>query len=375
MGCTLNLQQDIGETDMIKAHIPKLHQSTFIDRPVYYDALSADLDEEKTSIKVATNNSLKYLPETLISDEIIMNQSTFIDRQEIIMNQSTFIDRNQVLLHQNATNEQRPIWAIEAVNELKTANIEYSHSNINDDQSSNIGELSRIITNDIPQFKSEQDMINEVVRSKKVNEINANDVTFEKQIGNGNFGAVYKAKWEANSVVVKQLNNSTWKEMVAEIMLASSLPTHHNLVTIYGYIQNPFGVVMSYIPGGSVEKYVYRKYKKEHDSIPTIVELIIILRKAANGLKFLHSHGLVHRDIACRNILLGHIVNSVQLCTEVKISDFGLMRVTKDNNCSGKTESKVGPVRWMAPESIQQKEYSMKSDVYMFAMTMYEIFY
>merc|ERR1712154_559142 len=135
-------------------------------------------------------------------------------------------------------------------------------------------------------------------------------------------------------------------------------------------------------PGGSVEKYVYRKYKNDTEPIPTIIEILIILNKAASGIKHLHAHGLIHRDIACRNILLGKISsNGVDANTEVRISDFGLTRqldrvdtTTNDAN-EQKTKSNFGPLKWMSPESIKDKKYSKKSDVYMFGITMWEIFY
>ncbi len=173
--------------------------------------------------------------------------------------------------------------------------------------------------------------------------------------------------------------------MRGEIILASSIPSHNNLIEIFRYIESPnFGIVMNWMPGGSVEKYVYRKYKKETDSIATNIELLIILNKAASGIKHLHAHGLIHRDIACRNILLGKINNNKGMDpnTEVRISDFGLTRqlerVNTKNEATAteqKTQSNFGPLKWMSPESIKHKKYSVKSDVYMFGITMWEIFY
>merc|ERR1712013_408137 len=108
-------------------------------------------------------------------------------------------------------------------------------------------------------------------------------------------------------------------------------------------------------------------------------ELLLILKKAAAGLKFLHSFGLVHRDIACRNILLGQLSNGrVSDATEVRISDFGLTRQMEEpqnRNATQKTVSSFGPLKWMAPESIKAKTYSKRSDVFMFAITMWELFY
>jgi len=113
---------------------------------------------------------------------------------------------------------------------------------------------------------------------------------------------------------------------------------------------------------------------------PSNKELCIILKKAASGLKLLHSFGLIHRDIACRNILLGKLFNhKVENSTEVCISDFGLTRqMEHDDSGKGafqKTMTNFGPVKWMAPEAIHQKKYGKASDVYMFGITMWEIFY
>eukprot|EP01083_Nonionella_stella_P159888 522063_1 len=156
----------------------------------------------------------------------------------------------------------------------------------------------------------------------------------------------------------------------------ASIPTHQNLVEIFGYVQSPFGVVMRFMSRNSVQKYVYRSYKKEDDEIATIMELFIMLKKAASGLKFLHRYGLIHRDIACRNILLGEMrFGYVRRLTEVKISDFGLTRQLQYMNKTQLTQSGMGPLKWMAPESIINKEYSKASDVYMFGITMWEIFY
>jgi len=276
------------------------------------------------------------------------------------------------------------------------------------------------------EMKSEAELIKEVTEKGHANRIDYDDLIMDKKIGHGQFGDVYKARWNGNVVVVKQLNSvdaeqedsgdhqhqtqrhesddsgiavvyseadevevnqeevekrkkarmARQKEMIAEITLASSLPPHSNLVEIFGYTEGPFGVVMSYLPGDSVQKYVYRQYRKPND-IPTIMEILVILRKAASGLKFLHQYGLVHRDVAARNILLGKLskANRVDSSTEVRISDFGLTRKLANDAAEQQTQSNFGPLKWMAPESIRQKQYSKKSDVYMFAITMWEVFF
>ena len=63
--------------------------------------------------------------------------------------------------------------------------------------------------------------------------------------------------------------------------------------------------------------------------------------------------GLVHRDLACRNILIGENKS-------LKISDFGLAR---ENEIYVKTTDGKLPLRWMAIECIVDRVFTTKSDV------------
>ena len=70
---------------------------------------------------------------------------------------------------------------------------------------------------------------------------------------------------------------------------------------------------------------------------------------------FLSSKGFIHRDLAARNILLGE-------GKVVKISDFGLMRHIQGEIYKVNKGTKL-LVKWMAPESLFNSEYTTKSDV------------
>jgi serine/threonine protein kinase len=54
------------------------------------------------------------------------------------------------------------------------------------------------------------------------------------------------------------------------------------------------------------------------------------------------------------------------------VSDLGMARLKKEED-AGKTTSTVGPLKWMAPESFLQNEYSIKTDVWSFGVVMWEI--
>ncbi|XP_012270587.1 vascular endothelial growth factor receptor 2 [Orussus abietinus] len=86
----------------------------------------------------------------------------------------------------------------------------------------------------------------------------------------------------------------------------------------------------------------------------------------ARGMEHLESKGITHRDLAARNILLdGNLT--------LKISDFGLSRNGEYTMDSGKGGIRRLPIRWMSPEALRDRAFSSRSDVWSFAVVLWEI--
>jgi len=163
---------------------------------------------------------------------------------------------------------------------------------------------------------------------------------------------------------VKMLTNTSEvgaeKEFLQEAALMMKLRPHKNVVQLMGITSNPRAIVTEFVPGGSLRAFLDKPANFLNMEIA-----ISFARQIIAGVGHLHQEGIVHRDLASRNVLIGH-------GNELKIADFGMSRVLLGED-SSKTQGNVGPLRWMAPESLTKKVYSAKSDIWSYAVTLVEI--
>uniref|UniRef100_A0AC34FK65 Protein kinase domain-containing protein n=1 Tax=Panagrolaimus sp. ES5 TaxID=591445 RepID=A0AC34FK65_9BILA len=99
-----------------------------------------------------------------------------------------------------------------------------------------------------------------------------------------------------------------------------------------------------------------------------------ILWQISDGMEYIASLGILHKDLAARNILLSQRL-------EAKITDFGLATTSscKDDETSSifTYEAPIQrrlPLRWMAPEALKNRTFSEFSDVWSFGTLAWEVF-
>ncbi|CAD8174569.1 unnamed protein product [Paramecium pentaurelia] len=223
-----------------------------------------------------------------------------------------------------------------------------------------------------PEESHYQEVCAEVIPPKESN-IQKQDQ--EKQItwtegemlGQGAFGRVVLGMnrisgqiMAVKQVFIKNGDENKVQSIQREIEILSKLQ-HPYIVRYYGSERkkDQLNIFLEFVSGGSVLTMIKRFGKFKESLIKVYLKQILL------GLQYLHSQGVIHRDIKGANILINQ--NG-----QVKLADFG----------SGKQLSEIkqeivgslcGTPNFMAPEVINQQQYGKKADIWSLGCTMIEM--
>ncbi|OQD74360.1 hypothetical protein PENDEC_c011G02066 [Penicillium decumbens] len=198
-------------------------------------------------------------------------------------------------------------------------------------------------------------------------------------IGEGSFGSVFLALHAITGelMAVKQVEipsatkgtefdkrkNGMVTALKHEIELLQGMH-HPNIVQYLGTQADDqyLNIFLEYVPGGSIATMLKQYNTFQEPLVKNFVRQILA------GLSYLHSQGIIHRDIKGANILVDNKGG-------VKISDFGISKRVEASTLLGARASggggghihrpsMQGSVYWMAPEVVRQTAHTKKADIW-----------
>lgn len=197
-------------------------------------------------------------------------------------------------------------------------------------------------------------------------------------IGGGTFGDVYKAydtvedRYVAIKVSKRITVNGKTFSLQDEFEATQKLAPHVNIAIykeLYSY-KSPQGVfdyaIMQYYPDGNLKNLL-------KDQKLTFEEKEDLVLQLLQGIDYLHQNSIIHRDLKPANILISkRDVGSQKYI--VKIADFGLSKVAKNNEQSRMSNSfGGGTIEYSSPEQLSAKPLRYNTDLWAFGVIAFEI--
>ncbi|XP_054160604.1 BDNF/NT-3 growth factors receptor-like [Oppia nitens] len=236
---------------------------------------------------------------------------------------------------------------------------------------------------------------NEKLLNSGIKHISKEKISFIQELGEGAFGRVFLGTVDfltpdepTTLVAVKTLKDVNSEEALKDFEREAELLTnliHPNIVNFYGISLdgNPLMMLFEYMEYGDLNNFLRTHGPDCHllkttdtsvssntssNSVGPLTQndLLTIAVQIANGMGYLSQQHFVHRDLATRNCLVG-----TGLVT--KIGDFGMSRDVYSTDYYRVGRQTLLPIRWMAPESIIYRKFTIESDCWSFGVVLWEI--
>ena len=155
-------------------------------------------------------------------------------------------------------------------------------------------------------------------------------------------------------------DQDTIRRFKREALAATEL-VHPNIVSVYdiGEEDNNQYIVMEYIKGMDLKKYIHNNFPSPYRKVTDIMDQVLSAVAAA------HHSRIIHRDLKPQNILIDEY-------GVVKITDFGIAVALSQTSIT-QTNSLLGSVHYLSPEQARGGMATNQSDIYSLGIILYEL--
>ncbi|XP_062378518.1 serine/threonine-protein kinase PLK4 isoform X2 [Sardina pilchardus] len=178
-------------------------------------------------------------------------------------------------------------------------------------------------------------------------------------LGKGSFACVYRAKSVNTSmeVAIKTIDKKAMhkagmvQRVINEVEIQCRLK-HPSILELYNYFEdsNYVYLVLEMCHNGEMSRYLKDRNKPFSED-----EARHFMQQIVRGLLYLHTHGILHRDLTLSNLLLSSSMN-------LKIADFGL--ATQLSVPEEKHFTMCGTPNYISPEVATRSAHGLESDVW-----------
>lgn len=196
------------------------------------------------------------------------------------------------------------------------------------------------------------------------------DYTVLNLLGKGGFASVYKAKCLKTGIFVaikmidkKQMHAAGMVDRVQQEVTIHYRLKHPSILELYTFFEdaNYVYLVLELCHNGELQKFL--KTNTENHCLSEI-EASNVIRQVVEGLQYLHSHNILHRDMSLSNLLLTQDM-------QVKIADFGL--ATQLTRPDEKHMTMCGTPNFISPEVASRGSHGLEADVWGIGCLLYTL--
>ena len=184
--------------------------------------------------------------------------------------------------------------------------------------------------------------------------------TLGKTLGEGTYGKVKLAthnesgkKYAVKEVAKKKMSHMQMFQQMKEIEVLK-MSQHPNIIKLVDLFENgiSYHIVLEYMTGGDL--YAYFQAFEFNLSEKRVCEIIY---QILQGLQYLHSYGIVHRDLKLENVMMTNKTSGAV----PKLVDFGLSKMIGPSELA---QEPFGTLGYVAPEILESKLYTSQCDLW-----------